>query len=35
LSPGRLRFFDRIDANMPLRELGERWMREDRAKKPG
>jgi CCR4-NOT complex subunit CAF16 len=35
LSPRRLRFFDRIDANAPLRELGERWMREDRAKKPG
>ena len=32
LSPGRLRFFDRITAAPgPLRELCERWMREDRA----
>jgi CCR4-NOT complex subunit CAF16 len=34
LSPGRLRFFDRIAAALPLapslRELCERWMREDR-----
>jgi CCR4-NOT complex subunit CAF16 len=34
LSPGRLRFFDRITASTPLRELCERWMREDRRKPP-
>ena len=33
LSPGRLRFFDRIAANTPLRDLCERWMREDRGRK--
>jgi CCR4-NOT complex subunit CAF16 len=36
LSPGRLRFFDRIAAALPLapslRELCERWMREDRRR---
>jgi CCR4-NOT complex subunit CAF16 len=32
LSPGRLRFFDRVDAATPLRDLCERWMREDRRR---
>jgi len=35
LSPGRLRFFGQLAASTPLRDLCERWMREDRGRPPG
>jgi CCR4-NOT complex subunit CAF16 len=35
LSPGRLRCFEPLAPGTPLRELCERWMREDRGARPG